>query len=390
MTRIYADANATTPPCAAATAALEEALRSWGNPSSAHGEGRAARTALEKARGEVASRAGVLPKEVVFTSGGSEANALAIFGAYWLPREEPFELIVSPVEHSSVADLARFLETRGARVRRVRVDASGRPDPTHLEELLGQKRAHLVSVLAANNETGVLSPIATMADTCHRFEVPFHVDAVQAFGKLPAAVWNRADFLSLSAHKVQGPKGSGALVVRSGKKLAQTTFGGAQETKRRAGTENVLGHGAFGAACASEAGSPERWHQVRTLRERFEARLLATEPEAKIFGATADRLPNTTLVRFPGISGEILLTALDLDGIAVSTGSACSSGSLAPSPVLLAMGYPPDQAREALRVSFGPWNEEAHVDTVADVVLGHVRRIRSRTRSAGTRHEATL
>lgn len=367
---IYADHNATTPLNSGAMARLEEAMRLWGNPSSAHAVGRKGREFMEESRRLVAGRLGVEPTEVVFTSGGSEANTLALWGAVLANPE--LRLVVSTVEHSSVIDTARLLESKGTAVAWAPVTGSGELDLPAFCELLDSFKPHLVSVMAANNETGVIFPIPELAKLCRERGILLHTDAVQAFGKLPVSHWAGADFVSVSAHKIGGPKGAGALVVRKGRKLVSTHYGGSQEIKRRGGTENTLGIAGFAGACAQLPAFAE------PPLERFERGIKAGLTDFLIAGEAAPRLPTTTNVRFLGIPAEVLLSAFDLEGLCVSAGSACSSGSISPSHVLLAMGLSTQEAREGLRFSWGPSTTTAEIDTAVSLVIEHVNRIRSR------------
>lgn len=370
---IYADHNATTPLGPAAREAMIRALDAWGNPSSSHGIGREARELLEGARAEVASACGVEPKEVVFTSGGSEANAQAILGMHF--GTEGLKVVTSDTEHSSVRDATAFLEKRGATVYRAPVLASGEIDLDALECLLREQRPHLVSLMAANNETGVVLDLDRVIALCREYDCAYHCDAVQAFGKLDRKQWNRADLISISSHKIYGPKGVGALIVRGNRKLVPLPFGGTQEVKRRGGTQNMVGIVGFGAACR-ELGDHSA--ALSELQARFESALKHGLTGVSINGSGAPRVPNTTNVRIEGLVSEVMLSILDLSGVCVSAGSACSSGSIAPSPVLLAMGLSKDEARECLRFSWGRDTQGEDVDAVARLVIEHVQRIRAR------------
>jgi cysteine desulfurase len=375
---IYADHNATTPVGPMAREAMIQALDCWGNPSSSHGIGRQARELLEKARTQVALACGVEGKQVVFTSGGSEANAQCILGMHF--GVEDFRILSSDTEHSSVRDSVAFLEKRGKQVGRVKILPSGELDLDHLEELALTLKPHLISLMAANNETGVLLDVREVAAICKRVGAVFHCDCVQAFGKMPAADWNLADLISISSHKIYGPKGVGAMIVRGDHKLVPLPFGGTQEVKRRGGTQNMVGIIGFGAAC-EELVKLENPGKLKSLRDRFEASLLAKLEGVSVNGAEALRAPNTSNIRFKGIVSEVLLSILDLSGVCVSAGSACSSGSVNPSSVLMAMGLSKDEARESLRFSWGRDTTEADIDTVSGLVVDHVNRIRSRTAS---------
>jgi cysteine desulfurase len=375
-TLIYADHNATTPVGPKARAAMIEALDCWGNPSSSHGIGRQAREQLEKARTQVATACGVEGKQVVFTSGGSEANAQCILGMHF--GIDDFRMISSDTEHSSVRDSVAFLEKRGNAVGKVRVLPSGELDLDHLEELALKTKPHLISLMAANNETGVLLDVARVAAICKQVGAVFHCDCVQAFGKMPAGEWNIADLISISSHKIYGPKGVGAMIIRGDQKLVPLPFGGTQEVKRRGGTQNMVGIVGFGAAC-EELTQTENPGRLEILRDRFECILLEKLPGVSINGAGARRAANTSNVRFNGIVSEVLLSILDLSGVCVSAGSACSSGSVNPSSVLMNMGLSKDEARECLRFSWGRETTEAAIDTVSGLVIDHVQRIRART-----------
>lgn len=375
---IYADFNATTPIGEGARARMAQALDVWGNPSSAHQLGRQAIEFMEESRRLVAKTVGAEPKEVVFTSGGSEANTLALWGSQ-LAHGPDFRLLTSGIEHSSVRDTAKLLEAQGAQVSQVRLGPDGSLELDALAAQLDSFRPTLVSLMAANNETGTLFPISRIAVMCRERGIRFHTDAVQALGKIPSAQWAAADLVSVSAHKVYAPKGVGALVIRNGAKLVATHYGGSQEIKRRGGTENTLGIAAFAGACAELPADGAGSQSI--LRDRFEARLKSSLPDLKIQGEDIARLPNTTNVRFPGVAAQVLLTALDLDGVCLSAGSACSSGSITPSHVLLELGLSPETARECVRVSWGRQTTSVQVDEVADLMIGHVQRIRDRRRS---------
>ncbi len=372
--RYYADYNATTQPGVAATEAMARAMELWGNPSSAHQIGREATEMIEKARRDVAQAAGVETKEVVFTSGGAEANSLVLLGSLFLARE--FRLLTSTVEHSSVRGALDFIQGRGGQVKSLKVNGQGELNLSEFQNELDQYRPSLVSLMAANNETGVLFPIAEIAKACAQAQIPLHTDAVQAYGKTEASLWNEADFISLSGHKIYGPKGIGALIVRRGRQIISTHFGGTQELKRRGGTQNTIGIAGFGGAC-SELLQGDKLGSS-SLRDRFEERLLNELDAVSIQGKGAKRVPNTSNVRFTGVTAEVLMPALDLDGVCVSAGSACSSGSITPSHVLLEMGFTPQEAKECIRFSWGRPTTEGEVDTVADLVISHVKRIRAR------------
>jgi len=370
--RTYLDWNASAPLRPQAREAFHAALELSGNPSSVHGEGRAARNAIERAREQVAALVGTDARNVIFTSGGTEANALALSPSVQTGDDKrPFErLLVSAIEHPSVLAGGRF---DPAKVEQVPANAAGLIDLTalqrRLEALAGQRV--LVALMAANNETGVVQPVREAADIVHRHGGLLHVDAVQAAGRIALDIAALgADLLTLSAHKIGGPKGAGALVKCSeGIHFAEPLIrGGGQERGNRAGTENVAAIAAFGAAAAAlTANSAADISHMARLRDRLESGLLAATPQAVIFGTAAARLPNTTLVALPGAKAETLVIAFDLTGIAVSSGAACSSGKVAPSHVLAAMGVEPALARGAIRVSTGPATTEAEIDRFLNV-----------------------
>jgi cysteine desulfurase len=375
MKSIYADHNATTPLCMEAVETMRKAMETWGNPSSAHRPGRLANQMVNEARMSVARAAGVKPLEVVFTSGGSEANTLALMGSFFTHTEKPFRLLTSRVEHSSVRDTVELLRTMGTEVEFVSLEKpSGELRWDDFKTQVAEFKPHLISLMSANNETGVCFPISEIREIAKTFGSRFHTDAVQAFGKLAPRVWEGVDFVSISAHKIHGPKGIGALLERSGRQLIPTHYGGSQEVKRRGGTENVIGIAGFGASCAQL----EPMERIGHLRDRFEKTLIEKLSQISVQGREATRVPNTSNVRFENVASEVLLGALDMEGVSVSAGSACSSGSIIPSHVLLELGFSKEEARECLRFSWGKDSTEAEVDTVAALVINHVERIRAR------------
>ncbi|HET6156852.1 MAG TPA: cysteine desulfurase family protein [Dongiaceae bacterium] len=349
---VYMDANASMPPCASALAAMEAALRVTGNPSSVHGFGRAARALVDRARAQVAQLAGAKAENVIFTAGGTEANNLALNSR----GERP--LIVSGIEHHSVLKPA---EMAGARI--LRVQRNGQVDLDDLGAALGAAgRPAFVSIMLANNETGVIQPVRAAADLVHAAGGVLHCDASQAPGRIALDMGELgADLLSVSAHKMGGVLGAGALVMKGDLAFRPILIGGGQEKFRRAGTENVPAIAAFGAA-AEEARVNTHGARVATLRDRFEAQL---GEGIAILGADAPRLPNTACIAVAGKSSETLVMALDLAGYAISAGSACSSGKVRPSHVATAMGYGEEIARSAIRISLGWWNNEAEIDGLA-------------------------
>jgi cysteine desulfurase len=363
--RSYFDWNATAPLRPQAADALREALAVPGNPSSVHAEGRAARRLVEEAREEVAALVAARPGDVFFTSSGTEANMLALTPAIQTaderrPREK---LLISAIEHSSVRTGGRF--PRGA-VADIAVDAVGRVDLAALAAALAGTSRPLVSIMFANNETGVVQPIAPAAAMVHAAGGLLHVDAVQAAGRIACDINALgADLLTLSAHKIGGPKGVGALIrAREDIHFPDPLIrGGGQERGLRAGTENVAGIAAFGAAAAAvrRQGAAEADHML-ALRHKLEAGLKAVTPGAVIFGEAAERLPNTTLFAAAGMKAETAVISFDLEGIAVSSGAACSSGKVQPSHVLAAMGISPALTRGAVRLSLGWVTTEADIE----------------------------
>jgi len=360
--RVYLDWNATTPLRPEARLAMAAAWEMAGYPSSVHAEGRQARRLVEDARAAVSAAVGARPQDVVFTSGGTEANALALTPGLRRGTGEPVQrLLVSAIEHTSVLSGGRFPPEA---IGTIQVTGSGLIDIDHLRRLLAVGRPALVSVMLANNETGALQPVGEVADIVHEAGGLLHVDAIQALGKIPFDIKSlRADLITFSAHKVGGPKGVGALVLAEETQgLEPLLRGGGQELGRRAGTENVAGIAAFGAATtaamAALAGDISRLH---ALRERLENGLQQT-PGIIVFSAEVPRLPNTTLFTVPGLKAETAVIGFDLGGIAVSSGSACSSGKVQPSHVLAAMGFGKELAQGAVRLSMGWSTSEADID----------------------------
>jgi cysteine desulfurase len=372
--RIYLDWNATAPLRPQARAATLEALAAAGNPSSVHAEGRAVRRQVEEARESVAVLVGAEPRNVVFTSGGTEANVMALSPFLGTaPESAPRDcLVISAIEHPSVLAGGRF--PRDA-IETVPVTAEGRLDLAALARQLaalaerGRCRP-LVSVMLANNETGVLQPVSQAAALTQAAGGLCHVDAVQAVGRISCDINALgADLLTLSGHKIGGPKGVGAVIKRDqGLYFTDPLMkGGGQERGGRAGTENVAGIAGFGAAAtATRLGMAQESARMAALRDRLEAGLQARMPAAIVFGAGAERLPNTTLFAVPGIKAETAVIALDLDGIAVSSGAACSSGKVQPSHVLAAMGVAAPLVQGAIRISLGPTTTESEVDRFLD------------------------
>ncbi len=363
--RSYFDWNATTPLRPEAASALQAALLLGGNPSSVHAEGRAAHRVVEQAREQVAALVAARPADVFFTSSGTEANMLALTPAIETrsERQPRGKLLMSAVEHSSVRAGGRFSSDA---IADLSVDADGRVDLAVLKEAVGGASRPLVSIMLANNETGVLQPVAEAAAIVHEAGGLLHVDAVQAAGRIPVEIGALgADIITLSAHKIGGAKGAGALVRRSEDvHIADPLIrGGGQERGMRAGTENVAGIAAFGAAAVAARDSlVAEADRMRSLRDKLEAGLKAIAPQAVAFGSGVDRLPNTTLFAVEGLKAETAVIAFDLEGIAVSSGAACSSGKVQPSHVLAAMGISPPLLRGAVRVSLGWTTTETDVE----------------------------
>lgn len=380
MTRIYLDHNATTPLGRAARAAIERALDTFGNPSSHHAAGRAARAIVEEAREAVAASIGARPPEIVFTSGGTESIALGLAGAARAAAREgggrPPRIVTAPTEHPAVLATAEGLVAEGFELVLAPVDEAGRTTGEALGRIVAPG-GMLVALASASNETGTRNDIPALAAIAHAAGLRFLCDAVQSCGKEPLDVGALgADLVALSGHKIGGPKGVGALWVRPGIGLAPLLRGGPQEAERRAGTENVIGIAGFGAAAAALGERLAAMARVRVLRDRLWAAIVeGLGGGALVNGDPQGGLPNTLNVSFPGVDGDALRIALDLDGIAVSGGAACASGATEPSHVLLALGRSEALARAAVRFSLGPETTEAEIDAAAAAVIGHVRRL---------------
>jgi cysteine desulfurase len=376
---IYLDHNASTPLDPRARAAMGRAEHAYGNASSVHAAGQAARRLVEEARDAVARLIGGAGGTVVFTSGATEANALALRGA--APGRSG-RVVISGAEHPSVRENAARRGAAGeAGVVRVDPDPSGRLDPERVLAAVGPDTA-LVSVMAASNEYGAIHPIARIAEAVRERApgVLLHTDAVQAAGRIPvdAEAWG-VDLLSISAHKMHGPKGAGALWVRRGVALEPLIAGGGQEKRLRSGTENTAAIAGFGAAAAAAAESivaGRDAESVRALRDRLESGVLGSVPGTRILAASAPRLPNTSAILFDGVAGESLLIALDLEGVAVSVGSACSSGTVSPSPSLTALGLSREEAMRVVRFSLGPTTTEDEILRVLEMLPAVVARVR--------------
>jgi cysteine desulfurase len=390
MQHIYLDHNATTPVHPAVLEAMLPYLGAeFGNPSSAHRFGQRASRGIEAAREAVAALIGARASEIVFTSGGTEADNTAIFcvvggvAGHALRRPgksagAPVHLITTAIEHDAVLNACRALEERGVAVSYVPAGHDGIVNPEAIRAAIRPETA-LITVMHANNEIGTVQPIEEMAKIAAEAGVRFHTDAVQSAGKIPVDV-NRlgVDLLTISAHKFCGPKGAGALFVRRGVEMDSLLHGGQNERGRRAGTENVAAIVGFGKACELAGGGlAERSAYVSELRDRLESGLLARIPEAHVNGDRARRVPNTSNLRFPGVESESLIIALDLAGLACSAGAACSSGAVDPSHVLTAIGLTPAEARTSVRLSLGATNTGEEIDRALELIPAAVARQRS-------------
>src|SRR5438105_3712542 len=380
MRRVYLDNNATTP----VRLEVLEAMRPYfgehfGNASSIHHHGQETRAAVERARESVAKLLGCRPAEVVFTSGGTEADNLAIFGVLNQGLLHPGDHVVSStIEHHAVLNSCKQLQERGVEVTYVPVDGRCLINPDDVRRAL-RSNTKLVTIMMANNETGVLQPVDEIGRICAEADVFFHTDAVQAASKVPIRVKEiGCDLLSISGHKFHGPQGIGALYVRKGTTLEPLFYGGSHERSRRAGTENVAGIVGLGKAAelAVQAFEKKEDREMALLRDRLENAILENVEAAGVNGEGAPRVPNTSNIYFDYIEGEAMVIALDLKGLAVSTGAACSSGAIEPSHVLTAMGLRPDRARASIRFSFGKQNTAEDVDFAGQLVPASVARLR--------------
>jgi cysteine desulfurase len=376
----YFDHNATTPVAPEVLETMVSCLgQVYGNASSIHHFGQSAKQRLEGARRQLASLIHASPTELIFTSGGTEADNLAVLGAVRAAGPRPSHVITSAIEHPAVLMAVQQLEREGVAVTRIRVGSSGIVNPDDIRHALRPETV-LVSVMHANNELGTVQPIAEIARVAHEAGALLHVDGVQALGKIPVDVDALGiDLYSMSGHKLYAPKGVGALYVRKGTRLAPITFGGHHERDRRPGTENVPGIAAFGAAAemAAQTLSADA-ERLGALRDRLETAVLDHISGTGVNGSRWQRVPNTSNLYFDGIDGEAMTISLDLRGFAVSTGAACSSGAIAPSHVLTAIGLSSDRARASMRFSLGRSNTAEQVDALAEAIAGavaHLRRI---------------
>ncbi len=379
MEKIYIDHNATTPLDHEVLDEMLPFLRDdWGNPSSVHWAARGPKAAMDTARERVAALLNCAPLEVVFTATGTEGDNHAIKGVALAKKNKGNHIITTVVEHPAVLNTCKYLEKEGFAVTYLKVDAMGRLD---LDELRAAIRPEtiLISIMYANNETGVIFPIDEIGEIAREKGIVFHTDAVQAVGKIPIDVKTlKVDLLTLSGHKLYGPKGTGALFVRRGVRLVPLMHGGHQERNRRGGTENVAGLVGLGKACemANES-MEENVKHMSGLRDRLEKGIAAKIPDIKINGDVEHRLPNTANISFEYVEGESLLLGLDMMGVAASSGSACTSGSLEPSHVLLAMSLSHEMSHGSVRFSFGKDNTEAEIDYIIEVMPPIVERMRS-------------
>lgn len=379
MRRVYLDHSATTPMRPEVKEAMLPFLEDqYGNPSSVHGWGQQAKRALEEAREKIAAAIGAKPEEIIFTSGGTEADNLAIIGAALAYQKKGRHVITSSIEHHAALDSAKHLEKIGFKVTFLPVTPEGLVQVSDVEEAITPETI-LISVMHVNNEVGTIQPVAEIGRLAHAHGIIFHTDAVQSLGKLPVDVNNlQADLLSISAHKIYGPKGVGALYVRRGVRLEPLLHGGGQERKRRPGTENIPGIVGFGrAAELAVAEMPAESRRLAALRDRLIDKIMSSIDHVVLTGHRSQRVYNHASFWMEYVEGESMLLSLDMQGVAASSGSACTSGSLDPSHVLLAMGLPPEVAHGSLRFSLGRDNTEEDIDYVAAILPGIVARLRA-------------
>lgn len=374
---IYLDYAATTPLDPRVEIAMQPYGREeFGNPSSLHQAGRQARAAVDAARDRVADLLGARAAEIIFTGSGTEADNLAIIGVARARRARGNHVITTAIEHAAVLESCRTLAREGFRISYLPPNADGRVTSAQVADAITAETI-LVSVMYANNEVGTIQPIAEIGAVCHAREILFHSDAVQAAGELPLGVDNlQVDLLTLASHKVYGPKGVGMLYARTGTRLQALIHGGGQEDERRAGTENVAGIVGFSAALAL-TGDVQEIARIAQLRDQLRDGLLAIS-ESRLHGCRENRLANNVNVGFTGVAGETLLVALDMEGVAISTGAACSAGALETSHVLRAMNHSPSRAQEAIRFSLGRDTTDEEIRRTIAIVSDVVGRLRSR------------
>lgn len=384
--RVYLDHNATAPLAACLESHLISGLRQWGNPSSIHATGRGPKNILRETRARIAAAIGASSLEIVFTSGGSEANTTILRGLYDHFLLQPLleglsiernEVITSSVEHPSVLKTLKHLEAKGGiKLHILSVSRQGQVDLAKYRSLLSARTA-FVSVMLANNETGTIFPIAEMTQAAHAAGALFHTDAVQALGKIPVNVQELGvDYATFSGHKFYALKGSGFLFSKKGAPFQSLIMGGGQERHRRGGTENTLSQMSLGLMCEKISEVTTRGEQMQNLRNWMEEKIRSEIPEVTITAGEGSRLPNTSALVLRGVDGETLLMSLDIKGFSVSTGAACSSGNPEPSPVLLAMGLSRDEAQSSLRVSLGWENTPAEIESFIEALKSVVTRLR--------------
>lgn len=379
MRRIYLDNNATTPLAPEVFEAMKPYLASdYGNASSIHWFGQNVKAAVETAREQVARLLGARAREIVLTSGGTEADNLAIFGILGAARQKEKHIITSSIEHHAVMNAGKAIEQQGVEVTYLRVGSEGIVDPDDVRRAIRPETV-LISIMHANNEIGTIQPVSEIARIAAEHDIYFHTDAVQSAGKIPLNVEELGvDLLSLSAHKIHGPQGVGALYVRRGTPLRPLLYGGHHERDRRAGTENVAGAVGFGKA-AEMAANPAAGEieGVARLRDQLESGILANVPQVRINGDPQRRLPSTSNLEFSYVEGEGFVIAMDLKGVACSTGAACSSGSLEPSHVMSAIRKTADQARSSIRFSLSRFNTMEDIQHTLEILPGVVEHLRS-------------
>ena len=378
--RIYLDNNATTPVHPEVLDAMMPYLKEdFGNPSSIHQFGRKVRVKIDEARENIAAAISADPSEIIFTSGGSESDNFAIKGYAWANRKNGSgHIIASSIEHPAVIETCRCLEKEGFRVTYLPVDKDGMVNPSDVENAI-EKNTILISIHHSNNEVGTIEPIEEIGKIVKSKGIILHTDAVQSLGKVPIDINNlRVDLLSISAHKLYGPKGVGAIYIRRGiKNMYPLISGGSQEMKIRAGTENVAGIIGFGKACEIAVSDiKEESARITSLRDRLQSLIMEKIPDIKLNGHPVNRLPNTLNISFESAEGEAIAINLDLEGVAASTGSACSSGAVEPSHVLLAMGIPLETIYGSVRFSLGRGNTIEDVNYVIDILPSIVKRVR--------------
>ncbi len=379
MKRIYLDYAATTPTHPEVIKAMTPYFtESFGNPSSIHSYGQEAKDDVERGRSKVATLIGAKNDEIVFTGSGTEADNFAVKGVAWSRQARGNHIITSSIEHHAVLETCKFLEKQGFSITRLPVDGYGIVNPSDVKKAI-TKKTILISIMHANNECGTIEPVAEIGKIAREAEIYFHTDAVQTVGHIPLDVNNlKVDLLSISAHKLCGPKGVGALYIRKGTRISSFMHGGSQERGRRASTENVPGIVGFGkAAEIAQQEMAEEAQRLTALRDRLIEVILRDIEYTQLNGHPVKRLPNNVNVSINYIEGESILLNLDLDGICASTGSACSSEDLAPSHVLMAMGLPHLQAHSSVRFSLGKWTTEEDINKVLDILPGIVFKLRA-------------